>query len=329
MSEEQLKQQIEKLEKIIQHQGFNLLAIHQLTKLIVSNSDVRQIFFLVTDMFAEIMRLEYCMSFIYNRLRKRFEFSYQVRSKEHDLNSLHFTSNASLANAIFSTQMLDIDDELKARLSGADINFLKKTGAKHIIPLKEFDQYLGFIIFGPGQNGIQLEPADRVLIETMQGIIDTAVYSAVITEYATEDSQTGLMTEKYFKKRVEEQLALARRYNFNFSVALLKINNIKELADGGASAQEVRNEVASVLKSTFRITDYVAKYREDVFAVLLNRTIGENITTPFERIRKNLGHISITVGAASFPTDGQDADSLFDVAEYRLGEAVPGEIAYI
>ena len=137
------------------------------------------------------------------------------------------------------------------------------------------------------------------------------------------------MTQNYFKTRVDEQLSLARRYDFNFSIALLKINNMKELVDEGASEQEIRNEVAAVLKSTFRITDYVAKYREDKFAVLLNRSTGENITTPFERIRKNLGRINISVGAASFSADGEDADSLFDVAEYRLGEAAPGEIAYL
>lgn len=324
MTNENLLQKIEKLEAIIQRQGFNILALHQLAKIIVSNTDIRQIFFLITDMFAEIFQLKYCVSYMFRSEREKFEFSYSIRLDEEKFEKIRFNNNLQFIDRIFKKFIWKIDDSVKNNFDSAVSTFFKNNSFDYIIPFRIFDRRLGFVCFGPRIIETDFDEGDLVLLEIMQNIISTSLYNAMTLDILAEDNATGIFTERYLLRRIDESISLAKRYNLEFTLCLISFSSLKK----DTAANRILRNSAEILKNTVRVTDYVARFDEKNFAVLLNRTSGKDIEKPFTRISRKLSGITLSVGCATFPIDGQTRQSLIDVAQDRLKNAGNNEIKY-
>lgn len=328
MERQELLQKIERLESIIQRQGFNLLALHQLAKIVVSNTDIRQIFFLITDMFAEIFQLKYCVSFMLNTENRNFEFSYSIRFDEKKVEDYRFDMNSKLVDRVFSKLIWKYSDSEVKMLDEEAKKFLNELQVEYIIPLKVFDRYLGFVCFSSRFIEKEFDEAELVLIEIMQNIISTSLYNAMTLDMLAEDGATGLFSEHYFLRRIDETISLAKRYNFDFTICIISISNFDELLKQGHSANSVLRVMASKLKKTFRVTDYVSRIDQRDFCVLLNRTSGDNIKKPFQRLSKELENIEIKVGAATYPRDGIERNVLIDKAKERMLTAEKNEVKH-
>jgi diguanylate cyclase (GGDEF)-like protein len=82
--------------------------------------------------------------------------------------------------------------------------------------------------------------------------------------------------------------------------------------------------LASVLRIHSRAMDTAARYGGDEFAVVLPEAGEEAAASVSRRICERLAkdgehpHVTVSVGAAVFPRDGETIDSLFDAADRAL-----------
>lgn len=154
---------------------------------------------------------------------------------------------------------------------------------------------------------------------------------------ANHDALTGLPNRSLLKDRLAQATLYAKRYDRCATVAFLDLDNFKLVNDslGHDAGDELLRVVAARISGCLRATDTVVRLGGDEFVVVLfdqpNRpdaaagalqkicaAIAEPIAIggrPFK--------VTASVGVASYPRDGEDADALLanaDAAMYRTKE---------
>ena len=166
---------------------------------------------------------------------------------------------------------------------------------------------------------------------------ETAVRSRLEEEVnilADHDPLTGLASGRRFHDRLGVAIIHAQRYKQKLAVVQLGIDNFAKVNDrlGRDAGDDVLKSVALALESTLRQGDTIARFGGDVFTVLLpSLKRDEDMTVIADKLRLALrspfsigGHdllITASLGAALFPDDGPDAETLLQNATVSLKRA--------
>ncbi len=150
---------------------------------------------------------------------------------------------------------------------------------------------------------------------------------------AHHDALTGLPNRMLFRDRLGVSMAQARREERKVAVLFLDLDNFKRINDslGHTVGDLLLKEVAVRLGHCIRAGDSVARYGGDEFIVLLDRIDHEeDAVLAAQRIIAALApavllhdrefYLTVSVGIAFFPEDGQDQEALIknaDTAMYR------------
>jgi len=153
---------------------------------------------------------------------------------------------------------------------------------------------------------------------------------------ATHDSLTGLPNRALFNDRLHMALAQAQRNHRTLAVVLLDLDKFKDINDmlGHNVGDQLLEAVGKRLTSLMRKSDTVARWGGDEFILVLPEIAraedaGRVAQRILEAFRKPfvLGghwlHITASIGIATYPNDGEDADTLIknaDTAMYRAKE---------
>lgn len=144
---------------------------------------------------------------------------------------------------------------------------------------------------------------------------------------STSDALTGLHNRRFLTQRLSEELVRSYRHKGSFSVLMGDVDEFKKYNDafGHPAGDEVLKKVASILLSSTRSVDCTARYGGEEFAVLLTGTSGDVAAEVAERIRARVEgqefqgrKITISIGIAEFPADGQTADEVISSADEAL-----------
>jgi len=153
-----------------------------------------------------------------------------------------------------------------------------------------------------------------------------------ITFQAFHDALTGLPNRLLFKDRLEQALALAKRYKVRTpAVMFLDLDKFKQVNDtlGHDIGDLLLKEVANRLKKCVRSVDTVARLAGDEFTVLLPeiteeadaRAVAEKILAAMrEPIPLGVEDrvVSTSIGIALYPKDGRDPDALMKSADAAM-----------
>ncbi len=154
---------------------------------------------------------------------------------------------------------------------------------------------------------------------------------------AYHDILTGLPNRKYFDERLAYVLHRSKRDHHKFAVLFIDMDRLKNINDslGHDIGDTVIRELAERLKKTLRAGDVVARWGGDEFVILLPELsviadavkVAEKILKTVEpslRIGVHTLHMTVSIGIAVFPNDGEDVQTLqknADIALYRAKEA--------
>ncbi len=162
-------------------------------------------------------------------------------------------------------------------------------------------------------------------------------YQDELEHQANHDALTGLANRNLLKDRLHQQLALAQRYKRSFSVAFIDLDNFKLINDslGHDVGDRLLRIAGERLVGCVRDGDTVARPGGDEFVLLVAERQNEGgayrvvqrvmaaLAPPFQIDHREF-NVTCSVGIASFPRDGQDAETLLrnaDTAMYRAKES--------
>ena len=138
------------------------------------------------------------------------------------------------------------------------------------------------------------------------------------------DPLTGLYNRRYMEKRFGEELALAKRKEYDIACVMIDIDHFKSINDihGHAAGDYVLKGVADLGKENLREYDTLSRYGGEEFVLLLSQTDYDGAVVVAEKLRKAIESkafhfegkdIAVT---ASFGVYSSDVDELSTAEEF-------------
>lgn len=143
---------------------------------------------------------------------------------------------------------------------------------------------------------------------------------------ATHDGLTGLANYREFVGSLEFEVRRAGRSGLPFGLLLLDLDGLKSINDryGHLAGNRALERLARIMTEHSRSTDVTARYGGDEFGILLVDADYQHSAQFASRLRECLAleagppQLSVSIGLAVHPQDGQTAQELLEIADRRL-----------
>ena len=152
---------------------------------------------------------------------------------------------------------------------------------------------------------------------------------------ARHDALTGLPNRFALEQHLPLAIERARRRGTHLAVGMIDLDDFKPVNDtfGHAAGDDLLRQLAARLRAQLRRPDLLTRLGGDEFVVILEdldaETVMAQLQTALDRLHTgvetpfDLGEgwqatVGMTLGAALFPGDGQDADSLLRQADAAM-----------
>jgi diguanylate cyclase (GGDEF)-like protein len=162
----------------------------------------------------------------------------------------------------------------------------------------------------------------------------TRALSKEMTYLAQHDSLTGLPNRVLFSDRLAEAIAMAKRHGRRLAVLFVDIDRFKNVNDslGHIVGDRILKSVATRLTDCVRNSDTVCRQGGDEFVILLSEIARPiDAAGSAEKVLRAVEipeliddvdvHISASIGIATFPEDGKDAEELISSADFAMYSA--------
>lgn len=200
-------------------------------------------------------------------------------------------------------------------------------------------------LFSTGEDFFQ---RDHVrILQASEAKFSLALQNAVrfsdVENDATVDFLTGLLNSRSLFQRLEEKLQGCRAAGQGLAVVVCDLNGFKAVNDleGHLVGNQLLTHFGTQLQTYSRTCDTVARIGGDEFALLLpvgNASLGPESLSWLSKALADAGRqagvkaaVSISIGTAYFPGDGDSAEDLLAAADRRMyrdkGEQKKGVIS--
>jgi len=152
---------------------------------------------------------------------------------------------------------------------------------------------------------------------------------------AIRDPLTGLFNRRFMVETLELELHRMRRRELPLAVVMLDIDHFKRYNDtfGHSSGDVLLSALGQMVRQKVRKEDVACRYGGEEFTVIMPETSLETACQRAEELRqavhdlhpehqgRGLGGITISLGVAVFPQDGENHEDLLRAADAALYEA--------
>lgn len=156
--------------------------------------------------------------------------------------------------------------------------------------------------------------------------------SRALVNDAIHDPLTGLLNRGYFDTLFEHEIERARRYGHSFAVVMVDADHFKHINDtvGHAAGDAVLRALGQLLRSGVRDSDSVVRFGGEEFVLLLDETATAAALTKAEALRVAAQNhpvitangtrvdLTVSIGIAIYPDDGENAHVLLSCADQRM-----------
>ena len=150
---------------------------------------------------------------------------------------------------------------------------------------------IGFIVFGILLFTIVYICIRRKWLHTTVELIkEIDLKTKQLKEQNYLDGLTGAKNRKAYDEKIEEHLALFKRYKNKFSLIMLDIDDFKKVNDlyGHKVGDRVLIEFVEIVNSHIRINDFLFRIGGEEFVIILSETNLESAKIVSENIRKKI-----------------------------------------
>lgn len=201
------------------------------------------------------------------------------------------------------------------------------------VPLKARDRAIGVILADNRFTKKPITNDDIRMLTTFANQAGLAIENSRLYERAivlsNSDSLTGLWHHGYFQYLLGEEIKFASMKKQPFTILMIDIDDFKKFNDthGHQSGDALLKNISNIFRETSRRIDIIARYGGEEFSIILPNTQKKEALVLAERLRKyveeneNVKGITVSIGLASYPEDGEEKEILISKADKALYEA--------
>lgn len=173
--------------------------------------------------------------------------------------------------------------------------------------LNDMKQLVGIAVIMQ-QKGIPLSDCRTQSLSIIRKLIATALQLAAenqtLYQLANIDTFTGLYTQRYLEKRLQEEVVRVRRHGGLMSLLMIDVDHFKQINEscGLQEASRILQEVAELIGNSVRQEiDIASRYENEQFVILLPNTNVDGAYILAERIRQRCEyHVFTTLQGLPF-----------------------------
>lgn len=138
---------------------------------------------------------------------------------------------------------------------------------------------------------------------------------------AAKDGLTGLFNRHYFDVHIKQMVEKANKENMKLYLLMCDIDNFKHVNDtyGHQTGDKVLITTSRILKNTFIVTDLIARFGGEEFAILLNNINIDQAIYTAERVRVKIESMDFQIDEQAEPFKKTIS---IGVTEYKKGESI-------
>ena len=209
-----------------------------------------------------------------------------------------------------------------------------EAGPAVYVPLRLRDQMPGYIAVFRRRGARPYGAEDARLLTLLAAwtamALENLRLALNVEKLAVTDDLTQVYNYRFLKSALRREIKRAGRYHQDLSLLMIDVDNLKAYNDrhGHLRGSFLLREMAGLFSAHVRSWDLVAKYGGDEFTVILPQTELAGARTVAERLRSAVeghtfplatpGQITVSIGIAAFPVDGQTTSALIETADRAL-----------
>lgn len=221
--------------------------------------------------------------------------------------------------------------------SEAEREMVSCFSALAVYPLSKGTRGLGAISLYSSDLA-EYSPDHLRLLEIIALHASDAIFNATTFEQAARSAETDLLTGLYnaraFHNRFQTEFNKSAEKGTSLTILNMDLDGFKAINDtlGHQAGDRVLVDVAHALRRQFREADMLTRYAGDEFLAILPGLDRHQAQALIERLQKSVEtlrekmrdkqtlSIGISIGAASYPADGEKFEDLMAVADRRMFE---------
>jgi len=152
---------------------------------------------------------------------------------------------------------------------------------------------------------------------------------------AVRDALTGLYNRRYLEESLDREVSRARRSGLPIGVMMVDIDHFKHVNDtfGHAAGDAVLRAVGQFILSLTRGEDILCRYGGEEFVLVMTHALPRAVRERAEALRegvqglmvehgaRQIGAITVSIGIAMLPDQGESGQSVLHAADAALYEA--------
>ena len=255
---------------------------------------------------------------------------YQEKVNNNEIRCRSFKPGEGIAGRVFVTSKPMIVNNIREDdlFINSETSYVRSIAC---IPMIVYSDVIGVINVTNKKKGKEFTDEDVEMLKAVADQAAVAVNKAQLWDMAVTDSLTGLYVRRYFMVKLQEEIHRAERYNKRLSVIMADLDRFKNINDtyGHDAGDRALKAISKFLQKNIRDVDAIARYGGEEFVMLIPDADKEAAFCLAERLREELSKVkledlppvTISLGVATYPSDGTDLEELIKRADAAMYEA--------
>ncbi|MDD5426499.1 MAG: GGDEF domain-containing protein [candidate division Zixibacteria bacterium] len=224
----------------------------------------------------------------------------------------------------------------KENINSGLVPGLLRAGLKYMAMFSLSSRQAGLLVWSGGKPPQVIARQLEVIQPHTFDLVENAESYERVEEMSYTDSLTGLANQRYFNKRLNEEIGRAKRYQRSLALIIFDMDDLKKINDsfGHLAGDTILKRLGQILKSSIRAIDIIARYGGDEFCVIMPEADKATCKRFMNRLQVKISaskfkinefkeelSCTISLGGAIFPDHADDAEKLIFAADMALLKA--------
>jgi diguanylate cyclase (GGDEF)-like protein len=313
-----------------------IYALYEIAQAMGSSLGVSDTMALISSKLSNIVPFSCCALFLYNDEAETLRCRFATGVESETIQQLTIRNGHGLTGWVARNRRPLVNARPSADLEAAGMPSDRTTLHSALVcPLVFNERFIGTISVYHTEPSIYTDDHRR-LLDRISEQAAAVIYNSMVFEQTQEDSLTdpltGLPNTRFMYMHLTRELSRADRLKSEVSLLVMDLDSFKDINDtyGHHVGDRALREIAGVLRAAIRPYDICVRYAGDEFIVVLSGCGGEEAerkrlelqravdALQFEARPGKMLPLSISVGAAIFPHDGDSYETLLATADSRM-----------